>query len=490
MVDGNEYSRRIAQALSIDTPSDSIHQVKREVSSELRALDPAMVITETDYFNHSFAPDLVASWPSDPTTPDRFIYLKVSSQLDFLLNDVTLVKDQRPIVFGLSPTPSGNVSVAREIRETAQRSDTLVTDADGLEELIEGNNSRFVKLASNAVAQGGRGVVDQAGGAQAAEALNAGFDAALATEPSLTRTATSTLGTLLDARHADRMTRLLQAVWVGSGGRFENFPGPKDLASDIADEALQFLLEYEEIDDLSFWRRIGSRVSIAQLGRLQLLKGSANLDHLIQANIHTLAAGTCRVLARHRELADAVGMSRRWLVERELLALRGADFIAYFAANLDDISNVRRKRSAGITVDDLARRARGLIITEADLATAGRRTVKVISEDRTDLVDDIKSGKTYPEATRSTEVRVKRAGAFLGNDRVLSCDFQTFTATRRTNSRTSLSDLVGAGIPLLHDVTPVDLERIARIVNVEEEDVLFERSALLLERPKWRVDPE
>lgn len=477
-----DYSKRIAGALDYADPERSITAVKTVVADELRTLDPTMKIEATQYFNHSFSPDFVASWPKDPQTPKRFIYLKISSQLHHLFEDVGLVEDLRPIVFGLGSTPTGSADLKQEVRDTTLRTNTLITDADGIEELITHNQSRFVSLASNAVAQGGRGVVDESRGAETARRLEAGFEGALAVDSASTRSATETLESLLDVKYADRMTRLLQAVWMGAGGLLSDFPGRLDVTSRISDEALQFLFEYEEIGDQDFWKRLGRGVGIHQLGRLALPDGSANLEHFIRANIHDISTRACRVLAaRPNPEKSRSKDGLKWFVDggRRLLALRGHDFTAVFGANLSDLGQVRRDRNSGISVRELQHRAVSSVITEAELlslSSNGRRTVKLTSEDHTSLLRDLSENRVFAESGPEATVIVKRAGAAIdARDRVLTCDFQTATAYRRTSSKITLAELAGAGLPLLHSMSGRDLDALAFRTRSPEDIGLFGR---------------
>lgn len=482
------YANEILRALDHVDPAASIDGVKDVVIAELRALDPAVRLRKTQYFNHSFAPDLIASWPTDEEIPDRYIYLKISSQPDYLLEDVNLIADQRPIIFGLSPAPVGTGPVLHEIQRTSQESNTLVTDADGLSELIEHRDSRFVSLASNAVAQGGRGVFNEDSGAVAAKSLEAGFRGALAVDAEPTLSARKTINTLLDTQHANRMTSLLEAAWVGGGGQLRDFPGRTNILarSHIGDEGLQFLLEYDEIDDNAFWERIGRQTSIHQLGRLRLPDGSTNLEHFIRANIHSIAVRACRVLEAQQIGLHAEPQSvLRWFVDRgrRLLALRGGDFTAYFGANVTELNGVRRRRESGISIPELDARAQTSVITDVELTSgAGKRTVTIQSNDRTDLAADLAARESFPEFGRDTSpavVMVKRAGAALNRsasarDRVLTCDFRTATAFRRTSSKLSLAELVGVGIPLLHRVADIDRSAIQQAIRREEEQGMLE----------------
>src|SRR5262245_6201042 len=99
------FAQMIADAFSIDESRDSIRSIKQAIAQEIVALDPQVKVKTTEYFNHSYVPDLVAVWPSDSVTKERYIYLKFNSELAYLFDDLTLVQDHHPIIFGLAQTP-------------------------------------------------------------------------------------------------------------------------------------------------------------------------------------------------------------------------------------------------------------------------------------------------------------------------------------------------------------------------------------------------
>ncbi|MBO4140069.1 hypothetical protein J5U46_07915 [Micromonospora tulbaghiae] len=461
-----EYAGQIAQALSLEHPSDSVEGVKDTVIRELTTLDPRMAIRRTEYFNHSFIPDLVASWPGNTRAGERYIYLKFNDEIDYLLDDMTLVKDSQPIIFGLSNTPRNeHGDRAGDLFRTSAESNTLVTDAAGVETLIGRGHSRFLDLATSTLTQGGRGLVDAPMAAQAIRNLNEGFDGARRTDSGLTRRATRTVEILFDPKHADRLNRLLQAVWIGSGGRLEDFPGRRDETAELSDEILQFLLDYEEIPDDEFWRRLGQRVTVGQLCRLAVPDGSRNLDRLMSINASFYWARACRIKRHESTLFAESGKAPHWAVDRGLLAYRAALYAAYLAESVEQADEVIPDHSGGIAVNELRLRAAGISLNALDFS-AGGRTVKYASESEEDIADD----EAISEIERSLHghVLIKRAGITLDNGRRLSCDFTTNTVTGRTVSKPKIPELLYAAIALFRENTPSEKAVLNAIPGWEE----------------------
>ncbi|MFG1716317.1 hypothetical protein [Micromonospora sp. NBRC 110037] len=462
-----EYAGQIAQALSLEQPSDSVEGVKEAVIRELTTLDPRMVIRRTEYFNHSFIPDLVASWPGNARAGERYIYLKFNDEIDYLLDDMTLVKDSQPIIFGLSNTPrEQNGSSAQDLFETSAQSNTLVTDAAGVETLIDRGNSRFLDLATSTLTQGGRGLVDAPMAASAVENLAEGFEGARHTDRLLTRRATSTVELLFDPTHADRLNRLLQAVWIGSGGRLEDFPGRRDETAELPDDILQFLLDYEEIPDDDFWRRLGRRVTVGQLCRLAIPDGSRNLDRLMGVNAKTYWSRACRIRRHGTALFTRQRSAPHWAVDRGLLAYRASLYAAYLAESIEHLDEVTPDHNAGILVEELRRRADGIALNALDFS-AGGRVVKYSSESEEDIADDA----AIEEIERSLhgDVLIKRASVTLKNGRRLSCDFTTNTITGRTTSKPKIPELLHAAIMLLRGNDPAEQAVLNSIPGLDED---------------------
>jgi len=80
MTTARAYDAEILAALDIENPRNSVATVKSVVISQFEALDTRVKIKSTDYFNHTFAPDLVLSWPWD-RMPERYVYLRFNDDL-------------------------------------------------------------------------------------------------------------------------------------------------------------------------------------------------------------------------------------------------------------------------------------------------------------------------------------------------------------------------------------------------------------------------
>ncbi|MEZ7130463.1 hypothetical protein ACBR40_34465 [Nonomuraea sp. AD125B] len=452
-----DYTSRINAALLNDSPAETVADVKSAVIAELQALDSQIEITNTEYFNHSFVPDLVARWPHDPTVDDRYVYLRFNSDLQYFISEVDLIQDNHPIVVGLGETPRDDGASAQKLHDVSNRTGTLVTDPTGLEQFIEDRPDKLMQLMGTALAQGGKGLVDAPVAYGAAGTIKSGVAGAIERNTSATGRATVAIDQLLDERHASRMMRVFQALWIGAGGHLEEFPGRRDLGTDVSDDALQFLLEFEDIDDEEFWYRLGYKLTVGQLSRLSLPHGSSNLDRLMKAIAGSLSIRSCRIVEYPEWLDDQ--HLPYWMIARSTLALRMAGYIAYLAETADHLQkNIRAKPSPGISIEVLQQRSHEVVLDEVELQV-GDRKISLSSVNKEDVVRD--DFLPSLQSAFTSDVEVQRAVLALSRTRHLTCDFTTLTATTRGPIKVDLPTLALAAIPLLVDVSEEEFRRLA-----------------------------
>jgi hypothetical protein len=461
----DSFSRRISSALELDRSSDSADAIKAAVTNELQSLDPRLVIVPTDYFNHSFVPDLVATWPDTADKAERYIYLKFNSDLGYLFDDISLVQDKHPIIFGLAPMARQEPAELSKITEVARRHDTLVTDPRGIQTLVEKRSGRFLELVSTVFTQGGRGLLDEPAAAVTVDVLDAGYEGARTTRAEQTKRASDVAEELFTYSHAGKIIRLLQAVWVGSGGHLEDFPGRRELGNEVPDDALQFLLQLDEIRDDDFWYRIGRQLTVAQLSRLSLPAGSPNLDRLMQVSAGLYWARWCRVKSHAR--VNIGNLDPKWTASEGVLILGGPDYSAYVSENATGAVAVPREQSNGISIDELLSRSDDLMLNELEFSSGGR-VLKYAAVGATENIGHDEALHFLEGSLPGAHVVVQRAGITLQNGRHLSCNFLDNTATGRTASKVKLVELVETAITLFRPASERDREPFS--FNIPSED--------------------
>ena len=451
-----------------DNPSKNISAIKNRIVNQLRASDEKLRIESTDYFNHSYAPDLVLRWSSDEGDQGRKVYLRTNADVDYLLEDVGIICRTHPILMplkALGQFADRNGPLAEKSANTG----TLVADPSAIQAFTEERKGYpVISLLSRAVLQGGRGLVDAERARGAGEKVNSGFDAAQRAAAEPIRQAMEITDSILDAAHAEQWARLFQALWLGTGAPATGFPGAVNQSVTLDPEALQLLLDVAATKDSSFWRRIGAGLTLECLLEVTASGESDNLQLLVLSNMDRLRARACRLIPNH-ERPDQ-NLIQRWFVGKGLLGLQGAGFLAFFStASLPDSGFPRAVTGQRVDVAELLERARlsRARIGELELEAAGGETVNYKNRARSDVADD--SFLQDLGALLGRQMSVRSATTLLGfGTRHLRCDFTTRTANGRTVAKYSLSELISNAVSLLWPLLPDEREIVLRMARAAD----------------------
>ena len=475
---------RIQTALASASREETIHDVKRAVIDEFERVDRRVSVTSTEYFRHSYVPDLVLRWKDDVDRSERWVFLRSKVRPDYLLADVALVARDQPIIFGLLPTgttrtadtrniDSQVATAAEQLRERSSATGTLITDAVALDSLsvrpAESQPSSLIPdLVSRQIIRGGRGVYDEQTSKETTATINAGFAAAFTTSPEATFKAAASIREHIGEKSGERLLRLLLAIWIGSGGRSDQFPEAPVVGGPLSDDAIELLIAGRDIDDPDFWKRLGA-VSLPQIGRLNVGDRPSNLGRLIAVNADRIEGRWCRVLADQPRTGSDGAL--QWGIERGLLALHGASFTAYLAEEKRELETVDPVRETGISVDELSARA---VRADADIsdvtASGAGLIIGVASETHANVLDNPHTSDSVGAAAGN----ITKANATLKNRHTVVCDFPTTTASSRTRATLTLRELVRHGLPLvwpLHEDEMATLaDMFAPVAALNEDD--------------------
>ncbi|MEU9178416.1 hypothetical protein AB0C90_16475 [Streptomyces sp. NPDC048550] len=325
----------IDSALDHPDPRQAVERVKDVVQRHLLEIHPQARIVRTDFFNHSYVPDLFMTWGSGARKAERRIYLRTSVDPALLASDVRLLeRDHQPLVVPLGQIPPG--PARDELTILAERHDALVLDPSGLGALPPHAVIRSAAaLASEAIVEGGRGVMGRPQVETFLEAIGTGVEGAREGRTDPTRVALTEITRRTNPATSRRMSTFMAAMWQGSGRSLADFPGPVPSHGALDETALSLLLASQEIADVSFWARICPLVDTGTLLRTENAN-SANLQHLMRSAVRMWRAHVCMLVSRADEGAHARG-GLWWAVDRGQLGLHGPGFVAYLAASRKDL---------------------------------------------------------------------------------------------------------------------------------------------------------
>ncbi|WP_433675816.1 hypothetical protein [Microbacterium gorillae] len=444
MGDRSNFAAQIHEGLFDPSPRESIFRVKDAVARELAALDSTARVRSTDFFNHSFAPDFILTWPDEST---RRVYLRFTYDLDSLADDVALIDSPSPLIFGL--TSEEAVKARPVVDKAIADTSAMFTEPAALERLIDRKQSdSTANMLSNALAQGGRGsfVADEA--VELAAAVSRGFEGAAQVQREPTAEAIEAINDRLDGPQAWRMNRVLQAVWEGSEGSLSHFPGIADTSGHLNAESLQYLVKYMRTADRRFWKRVGRRLRLADLESLDFTTDSENIQHLIQANLDVIPARAAIVRSDGFELERATNSPLfSWSRQGRHLAFNAPSTFVIVGAAKKDLEGVELESAQPVSIDQFAERSIGFDLVEVNLRSG-----------HTQFISKNDEGKITPELLRNVSeavggsVEVGQAIVATRSGRV-TIDLPTQEGAGVTRSNLLMADLLCATLPLVSPMT-------------------------------------
>lgn len=150
-----EFGAALRHAMEYDSPDRRIDSLKTSVSNILRSGDPSIRVKKTEYFNHTFAPDLVLTWPDEKQ--ERLVFLRTNPNPEWLAADLRIIAPSHPIMFTLDDSGlEHRVGAHENLVTAAKAAHALVTDPDAIEEFVS-PHAPITSLLTNAVIRGGRG---------------------------------------------------------------------------------------------------------------------------------------------------------------------------------------------------------------------------------------------------------------------------------------------------------------------------------------------
>jgi hypothetical protein len=460
----------LGDALGRTSWSETVGGVKQVITHYLEGLHSGAEIRHTDFFNHSFAPDITLAWP-DGSNPERSVFLRFPDHPDFIADNVERDLPSGSMVIGLGGLEGRDEAPA--LAEASKERNTLVVDSSGLDTLNESaSRGSGESVVTSAVAKGARGLFGRAKASEVTSRISSGLQGASRGEAAITGKAAEISQSDFDPRQAKSLEYLLQTYWIAGGSRPDEYPGDYQPGVRIGASELSLLLDTLDIDDWTFWRNLGSDVSLERIFALGASTNSANLSRLIRANVDRFTAKAAWIRPGDGRLREPDEPEFDWRLENDLLRLVGPTFDAHFAEKRKRITKLSADhKQDGIAPDELLERASKLGITEVRFDD-GRSQLVFATDDIT--VDDrtISMAQSFGDAGR-----IVRATATVPSSGThATIDFELSTVVAVTNSHPSLDGLVRTAVqalvPLGEDSAAALDEFIALPAEIADDGVL------------------
>lgn len=267
----------VRYAMSHRDSDDLIDGVKKAVIKEVKRLDPGIKIERTNYFNHTYNPDLVATWSDQGTRRSRPIFLRGSLASVLKSADVTNLADRDPVLIGLSDDTKPVLSKLR--RQLPKSNGALATQVSSVAQIVgargsEHNDVHLSDLVRANLVRGGRGVLGSTDAEDIATVESTDASESL-------EAFRSTVENLFVGATADRLNRTVDMLSTF----FERDPDQVELdrvaQESLSDSELSVVLPYvleraQDVQSQLVWNALSEMLTLQRLENM--VKSLAGLD--------------------------------------------------------------------------------------------------------------------------------------------------------------------------------------------------------------------
>lgn len=295
----------IQLALSSNNAADIISGVKEAVAREISILSPDADVKFTNYYNHTYMPDILMKWGRGKKEVVRPVFIRNSLRPSSIANDVRSLESESPVVLALKGTvPDVELTPVRnQARQTAR---VLVTDIRSLEQVSDsatgstgeavGNSiaaSPLMRIVQGNLLQSGRGLFTEVDAENLTAAANSIQTASSQDSDSAFELFRSTANQIFSP---DGVTQLVRAGRLLQSGmsrvdlsEFIELSGGKLSDTDIKIILPYLLTRDDSSSDPEFWGLLGSMVDLSVLEELPELSG-IDLSRLVSPSLHMWTA--------------------------------------------------------------------------------------------------------------------------------------------------------------------------------------------------------
>jgi hypothetical protein len=455
------FRTELENAASHGSAPDRIEGTKTAVARQIHRADPAAETKFTDYFNHGYVPDIVLRWPHE--RHHRPVYIRTASNPDWISEDLELIPETGAFLYTPESVQLRNGSVDRQLRSGA-----MISGPEALEVLASSRTGEPTSsLIAHAVVSGGIGIVDDQAAREAVQVTEEAFEAAEASATAGVGRAATYWPKVLDPHQLTRMSRVLQAVWEGSGGRLSDFAFGDVLGGQLSDGDWQYLLSEMQDAGVDFWRRLAWGLTADQLVRLSVDQSAAFQD-LMAAALESVQVKALRVLHEDRALDNLDVDPLRWFVKVGCIAFRGSNWTAYLAPNSQSELPSHGKDHAGITISEL----------QARVMESHKRVIDIRLRGATSSITWESLGEKAGIDLEALENLATQTNGLLDQATIaasdggkVSCDFLTWTASGRTSSKFSVGGILRDALFLLRTMSATEIAEIREAISASDVDL-------------------
>lgn len=478
-------TEQIRSAMASINADDIVTGVKDAVAQEVASLSPDAKVVRTNYFNHSYMPDLVLEWHDAGRPYARPIFLRNDLRPEVTEQDVRSLARQEPVVLSITALDEPSVA-AGPLREHAREANfVLITDVVSLANMAapfdttrSASNGReeapLLRLVQANLLKGGRGLLTPHDVERLAQsAAPPGSGAALTAQ--FLATFQETADEMFAPDAALRLRRSAELLRLGLST--EVIDAVAGASGELSEAELRVLIPYLLADETArantrLWRYIGSMMSLERLEELGDALAETDVTALVVPNLETWTAKRAQLVinSSYEEPIDSTSVLRTagfetedepepedlnsgdsfWFISNRLLTADAGPWRLFIASDARRLKG--RTDSIAANWDDISPLINGLALDSVDLRGLSRR-ISVGAEGSGDVSSDVARIRSLiDDSYQVTNVQVRRPDddESLGS---LNVDFTEMTVTAARGGA-PIASLVRAAELLAHRQPP------------------------------------
>lgn len=340
---------------------ETIQSIKDKTRYYIEQCSPESNIRYTDYFNHTFIPDMVIDWNKQ----ERYLYIRTTSDINWIFEDAKLLDIFHPII--LTIEDFSEITDKSTLELQSKTINSLISNTMTLGMPAKQNREQTIyKIVNYPIPQYGRGLFTKPLATKTAQDFIDGTNAAESLNGNQVAQSLQTMHQVMSNDGRNQIDSFYQALWCGHGGAITDYPSPALLEKEINDEGWDYLLSHS--DENTQWSSIPAKLTLSQTSQLNAQKHPYSFNSLIAGKANTIAVKAAKVVRTPPSLFSESAYLPFWhwtIDEKHLIATNGTTQII-FSDSTEDIKKMYESENIamheGLDVDTFIHRVAGLKI--------------------------------------------------------------------------------------------------------------------------------
>lgn len=250
---------------------ETIQSIKDKTRYYIEQCSPESNIRYTDYFNHTFIPDMVIDWNKQ----ERYLYIRTTSDINWIFEDAKLLDIFHPII--LTIEDFSEITDKSTLELQSKTINSLISNTMTLGMLAKQNREQTIyKIVNYPIPQYGRGLFTKPLATKTAQDFIDGTNAAESLNGNQVAQSLQTMHQVMSNDGRNQIDSFYQALWCGHGGAITDYPSPALLEKEINDEGWDYLLSHS--DENTQWSSIPAKLTLSQTSQLNAQKTPLQLQ--------------------------------------------------------------------------------------------------------------------------------------------------------------------------------------------------------------------